>query len=146
MKQYTKTKLEKAGAILIRTINDNEEILLEYRARGYDDWTFPKGDIEAGETPEQTAIRELKEETGFGVELVEKLPDICYEFKQNGRIHEVTQHMFLAKIIDGRLAPEFTSDRLKWVSLADAMKVLTHQDLKDYLKNIITKLRTQKVS
>ncbi len=134
MKEYTKTNLEKAGAVLIRDNNGMEEVLLEYRARGYDDWTFPKGDMEDGETPEMTAIRELKEETGFDVELIEKLPDINYEFEQTGKVHHVTQHMFLAKILDGHLTPEFKHDGLKWVSTEEAAKILTHQDLKDYLR------------
>ncbi len=130
------SKLEKAGAILTRKRNEVEEVLLEYRARGYDDWTFPKGDMEKGETPKDTALRELREETGYNIEIIEKLPDIKYEFEENDQKCSVTQHMFLAEIIDGHLTPEFESDRLKWVSQEKAMQILTHQDLKDYLEKI----------
>ncbi len=144
MKKFRKTHLEKAGAILIRKKNGKKEILLEYRSRDYGDWTFPKGDIEKDETSEQTAKRELKEETGFNVKLIRKLPDINYEFEQGGKIHHVKQHMFLAQIIDGHLTPEFKYDGLRWVKIEEAAGVLTHQDLKDYLAKIKPKLILEK--
>lgn len=128
--------IEKAGAVLLREKDSKVEILLEYRDREYKDWTFPKGDIEKDESPKETAVRELKEETGYRIEIIKQLPDIFYEFELNGEKNQVCLKMFLAKVIDGHLTLEFASDRLKWMSLEEAEETLTHKNLKDYLKKI----------
>src|SRR4030065_2242357 len=95
-------EIEKAGTVILRNNKGYKEILLGHRSRGFNDWTFPKGKIEPGETPEETAIRETKEETGFDVRLTQKLPDIDYEYHGSGKIR-VKQYMFLAEITDGEL-------------------------------------------
>ncbi|RJO61932.1 NUDIX domain-containing protein [candidate division WS5 bacterium] len=138
--------INKAGAVLLREKSGKIEILLEYRDREYKDWTFPKGDIEKDETPEETAVRELREETGYRIEIIEKLPDICYEFRLNGGKNEVCLKMFLAKAIDGRLTLEFPSDRLRWMTLNEAEKTLTHQNLKDYLEKVKPNLAVKKIA
>lgn len=124
--------IEEAGAVLIRERQGNIEILLEYRDRSYHDWTFPKGNIEKNETIEETAVRELKEETGYTIKIIKKLPNVYYEWEKG----KVRQHMFLAQVIDGHLTPEFKSDRLKWFSIDEAVEKLTHKNLKNYLKSI----------
>jgi 8-oxo-dGTP pyrophosphatase MutT (NUDIX family) len=54
-----------AGGIVIDDVN---RILLVHRPR-YDDWSFPKGKLDSGESPLETAIREVREETGYRVEI-----------------------------------------------------------------------------
>jgi len=130
--EKTKNIIKKSGAVLFRERDGEKDVLLEYRDREYHDWTFPKGGMEDGETAEVTAVRELREETGYNIEVLQELPDIRYEFDEG----KVIQHMFLAKVIDGHLTPEFKSDRLKWVPIEEAENLLTHQDLKDYLSKI----------
>lgn len=138
MNEKTKTYFRKSGAIIIRNNNGITEILLEYRAREYlKDWTFPKGGIDAGETPEETVKREIREETGLEIELLGGLSAIYYQNKHDGN---VKQYMFLAKPLTQNLAAEFKGDKVEWVPLDQASKRLSYQNLKDYLEEIKSKL------
>ena len=56
------------GAVVFRNKNDNIQVLLIRHLNG-GHWAFPKGHVEKGETEEQTALREILEETGLAVEL-----------------------------------------------------------------------------
>ena len=98
------------------------------RRRGRDSvtWTLPKGTPDPGETVEQTALREVGEETGLEVRIVEPLGAIEYDFVQDGtRIHK-TVHYFLMEPIGGDLArhdAEF--ERVRWVPFDEADEILS---------------------
>ncbi|OIQ28155.1 MAG: NUDIX hydrolase [Bacteroidetes bacterium MedPE-SWsnd-G2] len=66
-----------------KVLNDKDEILFIYRN---DKWDLPKGKIEKNETVEQTAIREVEEETGVsGLKIIKQLPNTYHIFKRNGK-------------------------------------------------------------
>ena len=66
--------VQAAGGLLIRrTSKGNLRVLVAHRP-GYDDWGLPKGKRDKGETLEETAIREVLEETGFDCRIVAPLP------------------------------------------------------------------------
>lgn len=98
------------------------------RRRGRDSvtWTLPKGTPDPGETIEETALREVAEETGLEVRIVAPLPSIEYAFVQDGtRIHK-TVHYFLMEPTGGDLArhdAEF--ERVRWVAFAEADALLS---------------------
>ena len=98
------------------------------RRRGRDavTWTLPKGTPDPGESVEETALREVAEETGLEVRIVEALPSIEYEFVQDGtRIHK-TVHYFLMEPIGGDLSrhdAEF--ERVRWVPFDEAGGLLS---------------------
>lgn len=89
-------------------------------------WTLPKGTPDPGETTEQTALREVGEETGLEVRIVAPLPSIEYAFVQDGtRIHK-TVHYFLMAPTGGDLArhdAEF--ERVRWVAFEEAASLLS---------------------
>ena len=91
-------------------------------------WTLPKGTPDAGETVEQTALREVAEETGLQVRILEPLPSIEYEFVQDGtRIHK-TVHYFLMEPIGGDLARhDHEFEQVRWVTFAEAGSMLTFE-------------------
>jgi 8-oxo-dGTP pyrophosphatase MutT (NUDIX family) len=64
-----------AGGVLRRVGDSGPEVLLVHRPR-YDDWTFPKGKAEPGETDEECARREVEEETGVRTRLGRELPSV----------------------------------------------------------------------
>jgi len=91
-------------------------------------WSLPKGTPNAGETLEETALREVTEETGLLVRILAPVGPIEYVFVQRGvRIHK-TVHYFLMEAIGGDLAGhdrEF--DEVRWIPFADAATMLTFE-------------------
>ena len=67
-------------------------------------WSLPKGHIEAGETPEDTAVREVAEETGIIGEVVAPLGIIDFWFVAEGRRVHKTVHHFLLRAVGGALS------------------------------------------
>ncbi len=91
-------------------------------------WTLPKGTPNPGETREQTAVREVAEETGLEVEITGELPSIEYTFVQRGTRIEKTVHYFLMAPVGGSLERhDHEFDRVRWVDFADAPALLTFE-------------------
>lgn len=84
-----------AGVVIKK---DGKYLLVqEKQPKAYGLWNFPAGRVDAGDTVEQTAIKEAKEETGYDIELVRKVDIFQYSAKEDVR------HAFEAKIIGGDL-------------------------------------------
>ena len=66
-----------AGGLVWELVNGELVVLVVHRPR-YEDWSFPKGKLDAGETDLQGAVREVEEETGFHVVVGEELPEVDY--------------------------------------------------------------------
>ena len=99
-----------AGLVTFRRTADQIEYLILKHDQGH--WAFPKGKVEQGETPEQAALRELKEETGLDAQIV---ADFCeqYEYwftERSGRRVHKTVSIFLGNAPCGSvmLSPEHT--------------------------------------
>ena len=94
-------------------------------------WALPKGKIDAGESPAETAVREVREETGVEGRLVEKLGDVRYVYTWRGeRIFKVVS-FFLLRYSSGRLGdlPAATAhevDEARWLPLEEAPKLLAY--------------------
>ena len=109
--------------MVIREIDGRTEICLGMRRRERNgaSWALPKGTPSAGETAEQTALREVREETGLEVRIVDHVGAIEYFFTQDGvRIHK-TVHYFLMEPTGGNLADhDHEFDEVRWVPLDEA--------------------------
>ena len=94
-------------------------------------WSLPKGHIEAGETPEMAAIREVHEETGIESEITRELGVIDFWFMASGkRIHK-TVHHYLFRKVGGTLAPQITEvDDVGWFPLEEIVNLLAYPDEK----------------
>ncbi len=94
-------------------------------------WSLPKGHIEAGETPEQAAIREVAEETGIESEISRELGVIDFWFMAGGkRIHK-TVHHYLFREVGGTLAPQVSEvDDVGWFPLDEIISLLAYPDEK----------------
>jgi len=119
-----------AGGIVVRAERDGRSLVVGMRRRDRDSvtWTLPKGTPDPDETIEQTALREVTEETGLDVRIVEPLPSIEYTFVQDGtRIHK-TVHYFLMEPTGGDLSRhDHEFERVRWVTFTDAPGLLTFQ-------------------
>ena len=113
------------------------------RRRGRDSvtWTLPKGTPDPGESVEETALREVGEETGLEVRILEPLPSIEYEFVQGGtRIHK-TVHYFLMEPVGGDLSrhdAEF--ERVRWVPFDDAPALLSFPTERELVASVAARL------
>lgn len=119
-----------AGGIVIRYEEGVPQLVVGSRRREPDGvtWTLPKGTPHSGETVEQTALREVAEETGLRVRITEPLDSIEYWFVQRGtRIHK-TVHYFLMQPTGGDLAGhDHEFDQVRWISLPEAPSLLTFE-------------------
>ena len=119
-----------AGGIVVRSIAGVPHLVAGRRRRERDGsaWPLPKGTPNPAETLEETALREVAEETGLEVRIVAPIDRIEYEFIQGGaKIHK-TVHFWLMEPIGGDLARhdrEFAE--VRWVPLADAPGLLTFE-------------------
>ena len=119
-----------AGGIVIRYEGGVPQLVVGSRRREPDGvtWTLPKGTPHSGETVEETALREVAEETGLQVRITEPLDSIEYWFVQRGtRIHK-TVHYFLMEPTGGDLAGhdhEFAE--VRWVGFDEASSLLTFE-------------------
>ena len=99
------------------------QVLLIYRAKR-EDWTFPKGKLEDGETDEDCALREVEEETGLRCALGEPLPSTAY-VNRNGR-NKIVRYWVMHPIA-GEATPLDGTDAVRWVPLSRAAGALTHE-------------------
>jgi ADP-ribose pyrophosphatase YjhB (NUDIX family) len=98
-------------------------------------WCLPKGHLEAGETFEQTAEREVQEETGLSCRVLAPLGTIDFWFTHDGdRIHK-TVHHFVLECTGGDLSDaDIEVDQVSWFPLVDVSDVLAHRDERDLIK------------
>ena len=120
-----------AGGVVFRGGEHGTEIVLCGRMHeGL--WALPKGTPEAGESIEQTARREVSEETGLGVEIIGDLGTIEYGFARpaQGVRFEKTVHHFLMKPNgEGRVEDhDHEYDRVEWFPSAEGLRVMTHRN------------------
>ncbi len=119
-----------AGGIVVRHEGGAPWLVVGSRRRERDGrtWTLPKGTPKSGETTEETAIREVMEETGLEVRITGTLDSIEYFFVQSGtRIHK-TVHYFLMEPVGGDLAGhDHEFDEVRWIRFDDAPSTLTFE-------------------
>jgi 8-oxo-dGTP diphosphatase len=114
-----------AGGLVTRPGPDGIEVLVVHRPR-YDDWSLPKGKAEPGETDEETACREVEEETGYQCSLGEELASHRY-VDRRGRDKQV-RYWRMTVEHEGAWAPNDEVDDRRWLTIAEAVDRLTYPD------------------
>jgi 8-oxo-dGTP pyrophosphatase MutT (NUDIX family) len=124
------TTATSAGGIVVRYESGQPSLVVGSRRRERDGrtWTLPKGTPDPGESREETALREVREETGLEVRITGPLDSIEYWFVQSGtRIHK-TVHYFLMEPVGGDLAAhDHEFDEVRWVTFEGAASMLTFE-------------------
>ena len=105
-------------------------IIARHSRSGHLEWCLPKGHIEKGETPQQTAVREIHEETGIIGEVVDSIATIDYWFTGTSqRVHKLVHH-FALRQTGGELTvegdPDHEAEDAIWVDFADLDDVLSY--------------------
>lgn len=115
-----------AGGVVHRSVDGRTQIVLVHRHKPAL-WALPKGTPDAGETLEETALRETREESGLQVEIEAPLRAIGYTFVR-GRIRfHKTVHFFLMRPVGGSTeAHDHEFDEARWIQLEEALEMMTH--------------------
>ena len=121
-----------AGAVVQRAGADGVEVLLVHRPR-YDDWTFPKGKAEPGESDEETAVREVEEETGLRGTLGAELPSSRY-IDSRGRDKVV--RYWTMRPEEGAFQGDREVDEISWVPVGDAAGRLSYDRDREILQAV----------
>ena len=123
-----------AGGLVIDGIDGPKEgqvaaLIGRTDRRGRILWSLPKGHIEMGETAEQTAIREVAEETGIQGSVLAALGSIDYWFVTEGRRVHKTVHHYLMRFLGGELSDDDVEvTEVAWVPLGDLPSRLAYAD------------------
>jgi 8-oxo-dGTP pyrophosphatase MutT (NUDIX family) len=113
-----------AGGVVVRRSRTGETEIAVIHRPEYDDWTLPKGKIEPDETPEDCALREVREETGLRCGLVRPLGCTAY-VDRRGR--DKIACYWIMEVRGGRFKPGVEVDRMAWLPVADAVRRLTYR-------------------
>ena len=97
----------------------------------YDDWTFPKGKLDPGESFEDAALREVEEETGVRCRLGRELPAVGYATRVG--TPKLVRYWLMEAEADTPFEPNDEVDELRWLEPADALGLLTYDRDRDLL-------------
>lgn len=112
-----------AGGVLSRKTPDGDLLLLIHR-RVHDDWTLPKGKISGQESLPETALREVREETGCVAALSDYAGTVAY---QVGPAHKLVFFWRMQVLSEGPFTDHNEVDKTEWVTPAVARERLTHE-------------------
>jgi len=148
MERYQTIRAFSAGGVVFRLISDysNEkkgtsdqwsnvqysnmsvEVVLVGRSHS-GMWALPKGTPETGETLEQVAVREVQEETGLEVRLIDYIGNISYSFIHDKiRFQKQVRHFLFEAIGGDTSLHDAEYDRVEWFSIPEALRRLTYQN------------------
>jgi len=132
-----------AGGIVIRYQDSVPQLVIGRRLRERDGetWTLPKGTPNRGETTEETAVREVREETGLTVRIVKPLDSIHYSFVQRSTRIDKTVHYFLMLPTGGCFEDhDHEFEEVRWVSFDEAASMLSYDTERELVALAATRI------
>ena len=121
-------ELVSAGGVVLRKGRDGDEVVLCGRSDPVR-WALPKGTPDPGETREQTALREVREETGLDVQIVRQLDSIQYWFLRSSdgaRCHKTVHYYLMAPTGGDTSRHDDEFDFVEWFPLPQAIEAMTY--------------------
>lgn len=129
-------KVQSAGGIIFK-----EELVLLIRSKSSNIFSIPKGKAEPNESLEETALREVREETGYDTKIVSKIGSINFDFEKDGEMRNKTVTCFKLEILDDSdpkpNLQEGEDFENIWVTPNEAVSLLTYDEEKEVLKRAI---------
>jgi 8-oxo-dGTP diphosphatase len=121
-------EVKASGGVVTR----DGKVVLVHRPR-YDDWSFPKGKLDPGETWEDCALREVREETGLNCRLGDELPPTSYRDNKNRA--KVVRYWRMEPL-EGEFVPSDEVDELRWLAADDAADLLSYEHDRELLLRV----------
>jgi 8-oxo-dGTP pyrophosphatase MutT (NUDIX family) len=118
-----------AGGLVLR---DGTHIAVVHRPR-YDDWSLPKGKLDKGESFEEGALREVREETGLTCRITDTLGDTSYHDRKD---RPKLVRYYRMEPESGEFTPNDEVDELRWLEPAEALELLSY----DFDRELVGKL------
>jgi 8-oxo-dGTP diphosphatase len=132
-----------SGGVIYRKAAEGVDVAL-VSVRGGRFWCLPKGLVDRGETPELTAVREVREEAGLSGKIVDKLGDITYWYYIRGENSKCrkTVHFYLMEYESGNTSQhDFEVDEAGWFPVEEALQKVSFRGDRTILEKALSKLR-----
>ena len=142
---FKKAKEISSGAVVFRKYDNGYRVVLAHK-RKLDIWCLPKGKMEAGETREQTALREVEEETGVKGQITAYLDEVHYNYtdKRRGLALDKTVYFFLMEYGSGNFdSHDHEMDMVSWFDLGEAKKIAGYKSERRILELAFRALQTK---
>jgi len=135
-------RVSSAGGVVHRVLDGRQQIVLVHR-RSPPLWALPKGTPDSGETTEETALRETREETGLDVAIEAQLRSIRYYFVRGSTRFHKTVHFFLMRPVGGALDQHDAEfDEVVWLDLPEALALMSHATERSVVEEASARLAT----
>lgn len=132
-----------AGGVVCRKGEHGIEVVICGR-NGDGVWGLPKGTPDPGETMEETALREVSEETGLEVRILDKIGVVEYWFAREGVRYHKWVHFYLMEATGGDTSTHDAEyDRVEWRPVEDAIKTLTFRNEREMVKKAREMMETR---
>ncbi|MBV9363951.1 MAG: NUDIX domain-containing protein [Solirubrobacterales bacterium] len=137
-------ELSAGGAV----VHDSKVIVVvpvKRDARGRRVLVLPKGHLDAGETDELAAIREVMEETGVTAALIDKLGDVEYSYERRGRRRDKRVAFYLFEYRSGSLEDhDHEIEEARWMPLKEAAEALTYPGEREMVRRALSRSATDR--
>ncbi|MBD3379215.1 MAG: NUDIX domain-containing protein [Candidatus Omnitrophica bacterium] len=129
-----------AGGVVFRITDGKVKILLVKDKYGH--WTWPKGHLERGETPEEGALREISEETGQTLtKIISRVGEQKYHYSLEEETIEKVVHLFLVESSEAVISlQEEELDAAEWLSPAEALERIEYEGSRELLRKALEEI------
>jgi ADP-ribose pyrophosphatase YjhB (NUDIX family) len=137
-----------AGGVIFRHAPKGGQLQILLVQDAKNRWTIPKGHVETGESPKETAKREIHEETGLeDIKIMNWLGKVNFRYRRQQSLVLITMQVFLVQANGDTdsLKPEDWMNGIKWFDAADSVDKIEYEDIGKLILLGLNKIRQNKL-